>query len=170
MNESEIIATATIEKRYTGLGTSPSVVKLIPRRAGSISSLYGAKTNLQAKNLCLQPKKKSPAYKTAALPTLSSFSLMLAESSNSDVLLKRNCPSSHPEASNFQLTCPLLRRGVQELIFIFLYDGAIFPNSRYTCVAPPTTKTFFCRFFEQAHDWKHLYLCIFLVRHSVFPR
>ena len=60
MNESEIIATATIEKRYTGLGTSPSVVKLIPRRVGSISSLYGAKTNLKTnKSPFATSKKKS---------------------------------------------------------------------------------------------------------------
>ena len=39
----------TIEKRETGLGTSPRVVRLIPRRAGSISSLNGAITNLKAK-------------------------------------------------------------------------------------------------------------------------
>ena len=44
-----MLETATREKRETGLGTSPRVVKLIPRRAGSISSLYGAKTNLKAK-------------------------------------------------------------------------------------------------------------------------
>ena len=44
----KIIATATIEKRENGLGTSPRVVELIPRRAGSISSLLGAKTNLKA--------------------------------------------------------------------------------------------------------------------------
>ena len=36
-----------------------------------------------------------------------------------------------------------------------------------TCVAPPTKKTSFRRFFAQIYDWKHLYLCIFLVRHSV---
>ena len=47
--ESEILATATLEKRETGLGTSPRVVGLIPRRAGSISSLYGAITDLKAK-------------------------------------------------------------------------------------------------------------------------
>ena len=41
----KFFATATIEKRETGLGTSPRVVKLIPRRAGPISSLYGANTN-----------------------------------------------------------------------------------------------------------------------------
>ena len=60
-NQSEILATATLEKRKTDLGTSPRVVRLIPSRAGSISSLYGAKTNLKAKNLCLQPQKKNPA-------------------------------------------------------------------------------------------------------------
>ena len=42
-------ATATIENRENVLGTSPRVVKLVPRRAGSVSSLYGAITNLKAK-------------------------------------------------------------------------------------------------------------------------
>ena len=46
----EILATATIERRETGLGTSPRVVRLIPGRAGWISSLHGAKTSLKAKN------------------------------------------------------------------------------------------------------------------------
>ena len=40
------------EKRETALGTSPRVDKIIPRRACSISSLYGAE------NLCLQPQQK----------------------------------------------------------------------------------------------------------------
>ena len=31
-----------------------------------------------------------------------------------------------------------------------------------TCVAPPTQKMSFRRFFAQIYDWKHLYLCIFL--------
>ena len=31
-----------------------------------------------------------------------------------------------------------------------------------TCVAPPTKKCHF-RFYAQIYDWKHLYLCIFLV-------
>ena len=66
MSHPENLATATIDKRETGLGTSPRVVKLIPGRAGLISSLYGAKTNFKAKNLCLQTSKKSPAYKTAS--------------------------------------------------------------------------------------------------------
>ena len=35
------------------------VVRLIPRRAGSISSLYGAKNIFRRKKLCLQPKDKS---------------------------------------------------------------------------------------------------------------
>ena len=39
----------TLEEREADLGTSPRVVRLIPRRAGSISSLYGAKTNSKAK-------------------------------------------------------------------------------------------------------------------------
>ena len=42
----EILATGTLEKRETGtgLGTPPRVPRHIPRKAGSISSLYGAKT------------------------------------------------------------------------------------------------------------------------------
>ena len=32
-----------------------------------------------------------------------------------------------------------------------------------TCVAPPTKKMSFRRFFAQIYDWKHLYLFIFLV-------
>ena len=36
-----------------------------------------------------------------------------------------------------------------------------------TCVAPPTKKTSFRRFFAQIYDWKHLCLCIFLLQHSV---
>ena len=40
-------------------------------------------------------------------------------------------------------------------------------TSRSTCVAPPTKKKPFRRFYAQIYDWKHLYLCIFLVRHSV---
>ena len=42
-------------------------------------------------------------------------------------------------------------------------------DAHATCVAlhHPQKKTFFCRFFAQIYDWKHLYLCIFLVRHSV---
>ena len=50
----------------TDLGTSPRVpvVRLVPRRAGSISSLYGAKTKLKAKkklwNLQKNPHKKWP--------------------------------------------------------------------------------------------------------------
>ena len=60
MSWSENLATATIEKRQTGLGTSSRVVKVIPRRAGSISSLYGAKSNLKAKknSVCNLEKKK----------------------------------------------------------------------------------------------------------------
>ena len=49
MSEFEILPTATLEKRKTDLGTSPRVVRLIPRRAGLISSVYEAKTNLNAK-------------------------------------------------------------------------------------------------------------------------
>ena len=64
MSWSENLATATIEKRQTGLGTSSRVVKVIPRRAGSISSLYGAKSNLKAKkNYVCNLKKKVPHNK-----------------------------------------------------------------------------------------------------------
>ena len=49
----KIIATAILEERETGLGTSPRVVRLIPRKAGSISSPYGAKTNLKEKKKSL---------------------------------------------------------------------------------------------------------------------
>ena len=38
-----ILVIATLPKRDSDLGTSPRVVKLIPRRAGSISSIYGPK-------------------------------------------------------------------------------------------------------------------------------
>ena len=61
--QSEILATATIEKRENGLGTSPRVVKLIPRRAGSISSLYGALTNLKAKKSYVCNLKKKVPHK-----------------------------------------------------------------------------------------------------------
>ena len=55
-------------------------LRLIPRRAGSISWLYGAKTNLKAKkNLCLQPPPKKSRitnghtshtwYATQTIPT-----------------------------------------------------------------------------------------------------
>lgn len=45
----EILASATLEIRETALGTSPGVVMPIPRRVGSVFSLYGAKTNVKAK-------------------------------------------------------------------------------------------------------------------------
>ena len=44
MSQSDTSPTATLEERKTGLGTSPGVVRLVPRRAGSISLLYGANT------------------------------------------------------------------------------------------------------------------------------
>ena len=59
----EILATATLEKRKTDLGTSPRVLRLIPRRAGSISTLYGAKTNLKAKKKLCKLKKNVPPNK-----------------------------------------------------------------------------------------------------------
>ena len=65
MSQSEIVATATLEKRETDLGTSPRVVRLIPRRAGSISSLYGAITNLKAKKALFVTPQKSPPEETA---------------------------------------------------------------------------------------------------------
>ena len=49
MSLSEILATATLQKREADVGTSPRVVRIIPRRAGSISSLDGAKTILKVK-------------------------------------------------------------------------------------------------------------------------
>ena len=49
---------ATLERRENDLGTSPRVVWLIPRRAGWISSLYGANLTAKANNLCFQPPKK----------------------------------------------------------------------------------------------------------------
>ena len=60
------IATATLEKRETDLGTSPRVARLIPSRSGSISSLYGAKTKLKAKKTNINTfftthKKQTPA-------------------------------------------------------------------------------------------------------------
>ena len=60
MSLSEILATATLEKRETDLGTSPRVVRLIPRRTGSISSLYGVKTNLKTKALFATSTKNVP--------------------------------------------------------------------------------------------------------------
>ena len=45
------VQTSIVERVETDLGTSPRVVRLIPRRAGSISSLYGAKTYSKAKNI-----------------------------------------------------------------------------------------------------------------------
>ena len=41
------------------MGTSPRVVRLIPGRVGSISSLYEAKPNLKAKSLFATLKRKS---------------------------------------------------------------------------------------------------------------
>ena len=69
MSESEIFATATLEKRKTDLGTSPRVVRLIPRRAGSISSLYRAKTNLKAKKTLFATSKKKSCIKNGLSST-----------------------------------------------------------------------------------------------------
>ena len=41
------------------------------------------------------------------------------------------------------------------------------PNAQDTCVATPTKQTSFRQHFSQIYDWKHLYLCIFLVQPSV---
>ena len=37
----------------------------------------------------------------------------------------------------------------------------------FTCVASPTKKR--SRFLEQIHDWKHLYVCGFLVHSVILP-
>ena len=37
----------------------------------------------------------------------------------------------------------------------------------HTCVAPLTKKCHFADFLHKIYDWKHLYLCLFFVRHSV---
>ena len=58
MSLSEILAIATLENRLTDLSTSPTVVRLIPSRAGKISSLYGAKPNLKEEKLRRNHKKK----------------------------------------------------------------------------------------------------------------
>ena len=66
MSQAGILAIETLEKRETDLGTSPRVVRLIPRKAGSISFLYVAKTNLKAKKMSVRnlrkkiPNKKRP--------------------------------------------------------------------------------------------------------------
>ena len=74
MGWSENLATATLEERKTDLGTSPRVVRLIPRRAGSISSLYGAKPNLKAKKYPFATSKKTSRV-TNGVKTV--FSLIL---------------------------------------------------------------------------------------------
>ena len=79
MSYSELLATATLEKRKTDLGTSPRVVRLIPRRAGSISSLYGAKTNLKAKKNSVCNLKRKVPHNKRPKPTiwlLDSFELV----------------------------------------------------------------------------------------------
>ena len=58
----------SLAKRETDLGTSPSVVRLIPRRAGSISSLHEANTSTSLKFESKKPsvcnlKKKVPHSK-----------------------------------------------------------------------------------------------------------
>ena len=47
----------------TDLDTSPRVVRLIPRRARSISSRYGANTNLKAKNTLFATSKPKVLHK-----------------------------------------------------------------------------------------------------------
>ena len=44
-----------------------------------------------------------------------------------------------------------------------LIRDSFFSNGK---LHPPQKK----RFLEQTHNWKHLYLCIFLVPHSVLPQ
>ena len=46
--------------RKTDVGTSPRVGRLILRRAGSITSVYGAKTNLKAKQTLFATSKTNP--------------------------------------------------------------------------------------------------------------
>ena len=59
-----MLATETLEKREPDLGTSPIVVRLILRGAGSIFSRYGAQTFLKAKkNSACNLKKKDPHKK-----------------------------------------------------------------------------------------------------------
>ena len=67
--KNEILAPATLEKsgKLVWVPLREYVVRLIPRRPGSISSLYGAKTNLKAKTSLFATSKKCPAYKTALL-------------------------------------------------------------------------------------------------------
>ena len=69
MSWCEILATATLEKRKTDLGTSPRVVRLIPSRAGSLSSLYEAKTNLKAKKSLFATSKKKFRITNGLRPT-----------------------------------------------------------------------------------------------------
>ena len=64
MSWSEIIATATLEKRKTDVDTSSRVVRPILRKAGSISSLYVAKTIVKAKKISVSNlKNKVPHNK-----------------------------------------------------------------------------------------------------------
>ena len=58
MSYSELLATAALEKRKIDLGTFPRVVRLIPRSAGSISSLYGAKLIWKQKKSLFATSKK----------------------------------------------------------------------------------------------------------------
>ena len=52
--------------------------------------------------------------------------------------------------------------------FFFQFVRAVTPV--YTCVAPPAKKIYFANFLGQIYDWKHLYLCNFLVRHfTILP-
>ena len=60
MSKNDIISTGTLEKRETYLGTSPKVVRIIPRKAGLISGLSQAKTHSKANK-----KKKTTALKMA---------------------------------------------------------------------------------------------------------
>ena len=59
--KSGIIVIATLEKRETDLGTSPRVVKLIPRRIFSIFPIYGAKKKKKTASYVCNLKKKKNA-------------------------------------------------------------------------------------------------------------
>ena len=73
MSQSERLATATLEKWETGLGTSPSVVRHIPMRVSSISSLYGAKTNLKTISVCTLNNKVPHNKRPYRVNSLCSF-------------------------------------------------------------------------------------------------
>lgn len=75
-----ILTTAKIEKRESGLGTSPRAVKLIPRSPGSISSLYGVKTNLKAKNSLFATSKTMSRIQNGLSPHSGTYSTAILRS------------------------------------------------------------------------------------------